>query len=108
MDKNLIFFNFLLINLNPYITRFYIAVPTIINDLIFILGTLIIVYFIIEDKQKLTSFILGCIFVFASSTETFGISLLEAMAVGMPIVCSDKSSLPEVLQNGGLYFDFKK
>lgn len=66
LDKNLIFFNFLLINLNPYITRFYIAVPTIINDLIFILGTLIIVYFIIEDKQKLTSFILGCIFVFAS------------------------------------------
>jgi hypothetical protein len=67
LDKNLIFFNILLINLNPYIIRFYVAVPTIINDLIFILGTLIIVYFIIEDKQKLTSsFILGCIFVFAS------------------------------------------
>ena len=47
------------------------------------------------------------IFVFASSTETFGISLLEAMAMGLPIVCSNKSSLPEILQNGGLYFNPK-
>ena len=66
LDRSLILFNFLLINLNPYITRFYIAVPTIINDLIFILGTLIIIYCIIEDKQKLNSFMLGCVFVFAS------------------------------------------
>ena len=47
------------------------------------------------------------IFVFASSSETFGISLVEAMAIGMPIVCSNKSSLPEILKNGGLYFDPK-
>ena len=45
------------------------------------------------------------IFVFASSVETFGITLLEAMAVGMPIACSNRSSLPETLQDGGVYFD---
>jgi glycosyltransferase involved in cell wall biosynthesis len=45
------------------------------------------------------------IFVFASSVETFGITLLEAMTVGMPIACSNRSSLPETLQDGGLYFD---
>ena len=45
------------------------------------------------------------IFIFASSSETFGISLVEAMALGMPIVCSNKSSLPEILRDGGLYFD---
>jgi glycosyltransferase involved in cell wall biosynthesis len=45
------------------------------------------------------------IFIFASSSETFGISLLEAMTQSVPIVCSNQSSLPEVLQDGGLYFD---
>lgn len=47
------------------------------------------------------------IFLFASSSETFGISLLEAMALGMPIICSNKSSLPEILKDGGIYFDPK-
>ena len=45
------------------------------------------------------------IFIFASSCETFGIALLEAMAVGVPIACSNRSSLPETLRDGGQYFD---
>lgn len=45
------------------------------------------------------------LFVFASSCETFGIALLEAMTVGKPIACSDESSLPETLKDGGEYFD---
>ena len=45
------------------------------------------------------------LFIFASSCETFGITLLEAMTVGMPIACSNRSSLPETLQNGGVYFN---
>jgi glycosyltransferase involved in cell wall biosynthesis len=47
------------------------------------------------------------IFIFASSSESFGISLLEGMAMGMKIACSNKSSLPELLQDGGVYFDPK-
>jgi glycosyltransferase involved in cell wall biosynthesis len=45
------------------------------------------------------------IFVFASSCETFGIALLEAMTSGIPIACSNRSSLPETLGDGGEYFD---
>jgi glycosyltransferase involved in cell wall biosynthesis len=45
------------------------------------------------------------IYVFASSCETFGITLLEGMASGLPVVCSNRSSLPEVLRDGGEYFD---
>ncbi len=45
------------------------------------------------------------IFIFASGCETFGISLLEAMAVGIPIASSNRSSLPETLRDGGVYFD---
>jgi glycosyltransferase involved in cell wall biosynthesis len=44
-------------------------------------------------------------FVFASSCETFGQALTEAMASGLPIACSRNSALPEVLGDGGAYFD---
>jgi glycosyltransferase involved in cell wall biosynthesis len=48
------------------------------------------------------------IFVFASGCEAFGITLLEAMAMGLPIASSNRSSIPETLQDGGLYFDPEK
>ena len=45
------------------------------------------------------------IFIFASGCEAFGITLLEAMAMSLPIASSNRSSIPETLQDGGLYFD---
>ena len=33
------------------------------------------------------------------------ISLLEAMSTGIPIACSNKSSLPEIIKNNAMYFD---
>ena len=45
------------------------------------------------------------IFIFASSCEAFGITLLEAMSVGMPIACSNRSCIPELIIDGCVYFD---
>lgn len=45
------------------------------------------------------------LFVFASSCEAFGLTLLEAMSSCLPIACSNRSSLPETLKDGGMYFN---
>jgi glycosyltransferase involved in cell wall biosynthesis len=44
-------------------------------------------------------------FVFASTCENQPIILLEAMASGLPIVCSNKLPMPDILGNAGYYFD---
>jgi len=44
------------------------------------------------------------IFIFASSCENLPNILIEAMASGLPIACSDREPMPAVLQDGGCYF----
>ncbi len=45
------------------------------------------------------------VFVYPSLYEGFGLPPLEAMACGTPVVCSNASSLPEVVGEGGILFD---
>jgi glycosyltransferase involved in cell wall biosynthesis len=45
------------------------------------------------------------LFVFASSCENLPVTLLEAMAVGLPIACSNRGPMPEVLADAGVYFN---
>lgn len=43
--------------------------------------------------------------VFASTCEAQAIILIEKMAAGLPIACSNRSSMSEVLGEAGIYFD---
>jgi glycosyltransferase involved in cell wall biosynthesis len=57
-------------------------------------------------QNKLTEFLVAAdIFVFASSCENMPNTLVEAMASGLPIACSNRGPMPEILQDGGVYFD---
>jgi len=44
------------------------------------------------------------VFILPSRTEGFGLVLLEAMHIGVPIISSNASALPEVLGDAGLLF----
>jgi len=56
-----------------------------------------------EDKAALISGARA--FVFPSLHEGFGLPVLEAQACGCPVLCADRSSLPEVAGEGALRVD---
>ena len=43
--------------------------------------------------------------VLPSKGEGFGLPVVEAMASGLPVIASDRNSLPEVLGGAGMLFD---
>jgi glycosyltransferase involved in cell wall biosynthesis len=58
------------------------------------------------DEAELPAFYhLAEAFVFPSLYEGFGLGPLEAMACGTPVVCSNRSSLPEVVDEAGILVD---
>ncbi|MFH1484829.1 MAG: glycosyltransferase family 1 protein [Chloroflexota bacterium] len=56
-----------------------------------------------EDKPALYS--VAGLFVFPSVYEGFGLTPLEAMACGAPVLCSNATSLPEVVGDAAVVFD---
>lgn len=56
-----------------------------------------------EDKPVL--YAAATLFAFPSLYEGFGLDPLEAMACGTPVVCSNRTSLPEVIGDAGLLVD---
>ena len=57
---------------------------------------------VVSDEQLLRYYQNASVFVFPSLYEGFGLPVLEAMACGCPVVCSNTSSLPEVVGDAAM------
>jgi glycosyltransferase involved in cell wall biosynthesis len=54
----------------------------------------------VPEAEKAAHFALADIFLFPSAMEGFGFSVAEAMAAGVPVVASDRGSIPELVAEG--------
>jgi glycosyltransferase involved in cell wall biosynthesis len=66
-----------------------------------------VVHHYAHDQELAALYTYAEVFVFPSYYEGFGIPMLEAFQCGCPVVASNVSSLPEVGQEGALYFSPK-
>lgn len=58
-----------------------------------------------DDEMLALTYMNAAAFVYPSLYEGFGIPPLEAMSLGCPVICSNTSSIPEIVGDAGEYFD---
>ena len=54
----------------------------------------------VPEAEKAAHFRLADVFLFPSAMEGFGFSVAEAMSAGVPVVASDRGSIPELVAEG--------
>lgn len=59
----------------------------------------------VEDEDKPAVYSAASVFVFPSLYEGFGLDPLEAMSCGAPVICSNRTSLPEVTGDAAITLD---
>jgi glycosyltransferase involved in cell wall biosynthesis len=64
-----------------------------------------IIYRFIEEEDKPAVYSGASVFVFPSLYEGFGLTPLEAMSCGAPVICSNRTSLPEVVGDAAISLD---
>ncbi len=64
-----------------------------------------IIYRFIEEEDKPAIYSGASVFVFPSFYEGFGLTPLEAMSCGAPVICSNRTSLPEVVGDAAISLD---
>ena len=59
----------------------------------------------VDEEDKPALYRAAQLFIFPSRSEGFGLTPLEALACGTPVICSNATSLPEVVGDAALLFD---
>ena len=64
------------------------------------------IYHVAGDDDSLANYYKNAsLFIYPSLYEGFGIPPLEAMSYGCPVICSNTSSIPEVVGEAAIFFD---
>lgn len=64
-----------------------------------------VIYRFVEEEDKPAMYSGASLYVFPSLYEGFGLPPLEAMSCGAPVVCSNRTSLPEVVGDAAITVD---
>jgi glycosyltransferase involved in cell wall biosynthesis len=64
------------------------------------LGDRIVFTGYVPEAEKVDHFNLADVFVFPSALEGFGLAVGEAMSCGLPVLASDRGSIPEIVGDG--------
>jgi len=64
-----------------------------------------VIYRFVDDQDKSVMYSGASLYVYPSLYEGFGLPPLEAMSCGAPVVCSNRTSLPEVVGDAALTID---
>jgi glycosyltransferase involved in cell wall biosynthesis len=59
----------------------------------------------VSEADKRDFYRAATVFAFVSEYEGFGFNPLEAMACGAPVICSNRTSLPEIVGDAGLLIE---
>lgn len=68
------------------------------SDLVHLVG-------FVEEQDLVAIFNLASVYCQPSFAEGFGLPVLQAMACGTPVACSNTHSLPEIAEDAALYFN---
>lgn len=60
---------------------------------------------IVDEKRKIELYKNSLAYVHPSLAEGFGLPVVEAMSIGLPVICSNRTSLPEVAGSAGYYWE---
>ncbi|TYS17743.1 glycosyltransferase family 4 protein [Rossellomorea vietnamensis] len=61
----------------------------------------------VSDEELCSLYSNAKVFIFPSIYEGFGLPPVEAMKLGCPVIASNAASIPEICQDGAIYFDPK-
>jgi glycosyltransferase involved in cell wall biosynthesis len=83
---------------HPELKHLSKLLPLLKSDLVHLVG-------FVQEQDLVAIFNLASVYCQPSFAEGFGLPVLQAMACGTPVACSNTHSLPEIAEDAAIYFN---